>query len=77
MFTSHCEPEALHRPEPIGFGAPHGVQGEGRGNLVFIGIRLPGLPVPLQRDRNNTFIMPFVLFFRGIIGGLGLHYGDG
>jgi hypothetical protein len=25
----------LHRPEPIRFGAPHGVQGEGRGNLVF------------------------------------------
>jgi hypothetical protein len=36
--TSHCEPEALHRPEPIRFGAPHGVQGEGRGNLVFIAI---------------------------------------
>jgi hypothetical protein len=25
----------LHRPEPIRFGAPHGVQGEGRGNLIF------------------------------------------
>jgi hypothetical protein len=36
--TSHCEPEALHRPEPIRFGAPHDVQGEGRGNLIFIGI---------------------------------------
>jgi len=37
IVTSHCEPEALHRPEPIRFKAPHGVQGEGRGNLVFIG----------------------------------------
>jgi hypothetical protein len=34
IVTSHCEPEALHRPEPLRFGAPHGVQGEGRGNLT-------------------------------------------
>jgi hypothetical protein len=31
----HCRPEALHRPEPIKFGAPQGVQGEGRGHLIF------------------------------------------
>ena len=41
IVTSHCEPEALHRPEPLRFGAPHGVQGEGRGNLT------PSQPSPL------------------------------
>ena len=29
------ESEALHRPEPARFRAPQGVQGEGRGHLVF------------------------------------------
>ena len=55
IVTNHREPEALHRPEPIRFRAPHGVQGEGRGNLVFIGI------VSSLRSSHDTFLITFVL----------------
>jgi hypothetical protein len=44
IVTSHCEPEALHRPEPLRFGAPHGVQGEGGGNLT------PSQPSPREGE---------------------------